>query len=299
MGKVAATRGVQYGENLSYANDPVPLRMDVFGPPRADTGWPLLILLGRAFPEPQDLDSVDNPKYSSEFITAIAEHGIVVAAIDIDQELRASQAIPSDVGIAWRTVRAIQDAKAAVRFFRSDAATANRYGIDPQRIFLGGHSVMGTLSGITVYLDEPAKWGAKFEEISARYGGLEGAAGNPGYDSSVSAWVGLAGALRVEDLDWIGPSSRPMLVVYPTNDETMPTDRKTMTMLSLRSEWAGAISLYDRAISVGLTASEIYAIDGGDHYSAIDPSNTELITRIVRFLLSNRHQPSARASATG
>src|SRR5262245_32398142 len=100
---------------------------------------------------------------------------------------------------------------------------------------------MGTLSGITVYLDHPAKWSTEFEELAATYGGLEGAAGNPAYDSSVSAWVSLAGALPVEDLDWIGPSSRPMLVVYPTNDETMPADRKTTTMLSIRSEWAGAI----------------------------------------------------------
>lgn len=31
-----------------------------------------------------------------------------------------------------RTVRYVHDAKAAVRFFRTDAATDNRYGIDSQ-----------------------------------------------------------------------------------------------------------------------------------------------------------------------
>jgi hypothetical protein len=31
-----------------------------------------------------------------------------------------------------RTVRHVHDAKAAVRFFRTDAATDNRYGIDSQ-----------------------------------------------------------------------------------------------------------------------------------------------------------------------
>jgi hypothetical protein len=104
--------------------------MDVFAPAAvADAGRPLLILLGRALPEPGTPDSVDNPKYDSAFVTAIAERGIVAATIDIDQEFRASEdQIPSDVLVAWRALRAIQDARAAVRYFSEDAANATGAG---------------------------------------------------------------------------------------------------------------------------------------------------------------------------
>jgi hypothetical protein len=229
-GEVTVSRDVQYGENRSYGNDPIALRMDVFVPGRAaEGGWPLLVLLGRATPDPTNVTpgppdpDISNPaKYGSDFATTIAERGIVVATIDIDQELRASgegTQIPADTGVAWRTLRAIQDTNAAVRFFRGDAATSDRYGIDPERVFIGGHSVMGTLSGITTYLDEPAAWGPDMEKVAAAYGGLEGSAGSPNYDSSVSAWISLAGALPADDLHWITPDDVPMLVVYPTHDD--------------------------------------------------------------------------------
>jgi hypothetical protein len=55
-------------------------------------------------------------------------------------------------------------------------------------------------------------------------------------------------------------------------------------MLGIRTARAGAISLYDHAISVGLETSAIYAIDDGDHYSAVDPSNTDSIAHIVGFI---------------
>jgi len=45
-------------------------------------------------------------------------------------------------------------------------------------------------------------------------------------------------------------------------------------------------SLYRRAISVGLTGSQIYAIEGGDHYAPVDASNRELVSHIVRFIES-------------
>jgi hypothetical protein len=296
-GEVTVSRDVQYGENRSYGNDPIALRMDVFVPGRAaEGGWPLLVLLGRATPDPTNVTpgppdpDISNPaKYGSDFATTIAERGIVVATIDSDQELRASgegTQIPADTGVAWRTLRAIQDTKAAVRFFRGDAATSDRYGIDPERVFIGGHSVMGTLSGITTYLDEPAAWGPDMEKVAAAYGGLEGSAGSPNYDSSVSAWISLAGALPADDLHWITPDDVPMLVVYPTHDETMPTNRKTMTMLGFTAEWAGGTTLYAQATAAHLTQSQIYAIEGGDHYSAEDPSTPGLIPQITTFITS-------------
>jgi hypothetical protein len=40
---------------------------------------------------------------------------------------------------------------------------------------------------------------------------------------------------------------------------------------------------------VGLTTSQIFATKGGDHMSAIDPANAELLTRIAAFSKSAKN----------
>jgi acetyl esterase/lipase len=176
-------------------------------------------------------------------------------------------------------IQGAQDAKAAVRFFRNPA-TATLYGTDPAKIFLGGHSQGGIASGTAVYLDDLSKADRAWQEIITATGGLEGDSGNPGYDSSVSGWVCLAGLLQSKE--WITSSSSPMLGVYGTSDDVVPFNDATIGVNPV----SGTLSLYNRAIAVGLTASQIYAIEGGSHDAPVDPSNGELISRIVQFINS-------------
>ena len=137
---------------------------------------------------------------------------------------REEESVPLEESGGFRTVQVVQDLRAAVRFFREDAATEDAYGIDPDRIALGGHSVEAAMSAVATYLDDPAEAEPELREVLEADGGLDGGGGNPGYDSTPSAWVGFAGALPLEDLDWITSASAPLMVVYGTSDEGIPTD---------------------------------------------------------------------------
>lgn len=70
------------------------------------------------------------------------------------------------------------------------------------------------------------------------------------------------------------------------NDELIPTDQGTITLLGERAVWAGAIALHDSATSEGLDASVPYEIEDGNHMSAVDPENDDLISGIAEFVRS-------------
>src|SRR5690606_16760636 len=79
-----------------------------------------------------------------EMCKQFAQRGYVAAAINYrlgwnplgNQETKASTIINA-------VYRAMQDGKAAIRFFRSDAANANIFKIDPDKIVLGGSNSGG------------------------------------------------------------------------------------------------------------------------------------------------------------
>ena len=262
---VEVIRDIEYTTNATQTGKELTLTLDLVTPgDGADVGRPLLILLGS-----ERLD------YDLAFAKAIARRGV---AEDESEPLEESG--------GFRTAQVVQDLRAAVRFFREDAATEDAYGIDPDRIALGGHSVEAAMSAVATYLDDPAEAEPELREVLEADGGLDGGGGNPGYDSTPSAWVGFAGALPLEDLEWITSASPPMMVVYGTSDEGIPTDEGPLTLGWTSGVWGGSEALYERATTVGLTASKIYPIEGGDHMSAIDPSNHEMAGRVARFLKS-------------
>ena len=179
--------------------------------------------------------------------------------------------------VAWTAeLQGAQDAKAAVRFFR-DPAAAKLYGIDSAKIFLGGISAGAFVSGMAVYLDDLSKADAALKKIIAANGGLEGKSGNPGNDSSVSAWVCLSGGLN--DKTWITTSSPALLGVYGTADDLVPAGDGTGPA---GDPVSGAVSLYDQAKSVGLPTSQLYAVEGGGHADYFD--RPDVINSIVQFI---------------
>jgi predicted esterase len=277
---VKVIRDVKYGSNTTYSGARMTLTLDVYDPatgPHKER--PLLILLpGGGFRS----NGTDKSQLAG-LATEVAKRGIVVACIDY--RTFSGSTVMSAATVRTVILQGMQDAKAAVRFFRKDAATSDAYGIDPTRIVLGGHSAGAVDSGQAVYLDQLSKANAELRAIIQANGGLEGQSGNPGYDSSVSGWIGLAGGL--EERAWVTASSPPMLGVYGTNDTLVPP--KESSALGSGLPFSGVLSLYRRAISVGLTGSRIYAIQFGDHVAPVDASNRKLVSRIVRFVES---QPS-------
>lgn len=147
---------------------------------------------------------------------AFTKRGFVTASI----EYRLNSGTIDSATMLKQVVKAVQDAKAAIRYFYKDAATTNTYRIDTNKIFIGGTSA-GAFIGVHLgYLTDTVGVQQWMKEIIESQGDLEGASGNPGYSSRVAGVVNLAGAIG--DTAWIKPGAVPMVTMQGNDDGTVP-----------------------------------------------------------------------------
>lgn len=209
---VTTVSDVTYGSNTDLNGNTVTLKMDIYQP-AGDTAAvrPLIVFAhGGSFigGSKTDADQVT-------LCTRFAKRGYVTATINY----RLGMGFPINQANAQKAVwRAVQDMKAAVRFFRKDAATTNTYKIDPNNIFVGGYSAGAFMAIHYAYLDQANEIPSAID--TNQLGGFEGNSGNPGYPSNIRAVLNLAGA--VGDSTWIKPGDEPMATVQGNNDGTVP-----------------------------------------------------------------------------
>ena len=154
---VQVTSDVTYGQNatllfIAQVGGPVKqdLKMDVYEPMNDDnTERPLVLLLhtGNFLPRIVNggIQGTKSDSSAVEIATRLAKMGYVVASVDYrlgwnpgapTQPLRA-------LGLIQAAYRGIQDARTAVRFFRNDAANADLYKIDSERVMVWGNGTGG------------------------------------------------------------------------------------------------------------------------------------------------------------
>ncbi len=123
-------------------------------------------------------------------------------------------------GIVPALLRAVQDMKAAVRFFYKDKSTANTYKIDTTNIFIGGSSA-GAITALHVaYLDKTCEINPYINQTTlVASGGIEGASGNQCYPSKVKGVINLCGALG--KYGWVESTGIPMCSMHGTADVTV------------------------------------------------------------------------------
>lgn len=147
-----------------------------------------------------------------------AHRGYVTA--NIQYRLTSEAAMEDSIQAYTEVVRAISDGKAAVRFFRKDAATDNIYKINPNWIFAGGNSAGGVLFMQVMYLDSINEAPIAMQSIIRANGGIVGNSGNPGYPSKIQGVLSLAGGLI--STSFIGPGSGPSFNAQGDQDRTVP-----------------------------------------------------------------------------
>jgi predicted peptidase len=208
------TSTILYGTAVDISGKTVNLQMDV-NQPAADTlaHRPVIIYLhGGGF-----TSGTRNNAWANKFCQAFAKRGYVTASIDYRLGIGAGD----DNDIIAAQVRAVQDAKAAVKYFKQTAIEqGNPYRVDTAQIYVAGESAgaivalqMGYLKSVT-----------DFSEIAdaALLDGLKGIEGanTSAYSSKIAGVISLSGAML--DLNWLNNSNLPVIMVHSSNDANTP-----------------------------------------------------------------------------
>ena len=161
-------------------------------------------------------------KSMTKLCEAFAKRGFVTATIDYRLGMNIS-----DKELSKRAVyRALQDGRAAVRFFRKNASN---YGVDPNQVYISGHSAGAFLAYQSVYLDRDSERPTSTRSYFGRadLGGLDAIGDNKTYSNrslvsgKADGVMGFAGALG--DLSYIENSSEvPGVYFHSSNDNTVP-----------------------------------------------------------------------------
>ncbi|KAA9325557.1 alpha/beta hydrolase fold domain-containing protein [Hymenobacter busanensis] len=206
---VTITRDVPFGAAVNAAGNPQTLLLDVYEPVGGPAGLRPLIILAHGgaflFGSRGDYDV-------AELCTRFARLGYVTASIDYRLE-------PSPFSYSGprAVVQAMYDMRAAVRFFRRDAAGSNPFRINPAYVFVGGSSAGAITALHTAFLDKPAELASIYPVAPE---GLEGNSGNAGFSSSVLAAINLCGALG--NPAWIEAGDEPFVSLHGTADPVVP-----------------------------------------------------------------------------
>lgn len=219
------TLNIQFGQNYNISSQMTPLLLNFFEPINdTEQKRPLVIWLhGGSFigGGRSDMD---------EMCRQFAYRGYASATIDyrlgvISQNLvRYSEAL----------LRAIQDTKAAIRFFHKNAAT---YRIDTTRIIVGGSSAGSIIAAHMAFLD--------MDELPAgvdtvAWGNLEGNSGTPGYPSDIIGAINYCGSIY--DTLWIDSGELPCANFHGANDPIIPCYVGISSDFHIQMYGGGAIS---------------------------------------------------------
>ncbi len=160
----------------------------------------------------------------------LAKRGFVTAVIDYRLGMNVF-----DDALSMRAVyRGVQDGRSAVRFFKADAAGSNIYRVDPNQIYIGGHSAGAFVATHNAYLDleseRPAStyvWpqGCGLFDSSICWcqdqGCLDCVGDNTSFSGKAKAVFSLAGAVGFTSyLENSGDSK--IIMFHSTDDGTVP-----------------------------------------------------------------------------
>ena len=211
--------GFQLANEQTYGNVRTTLRMDIYQP-TGDTlsKRPVIIFcLGGGFVN-GSRDAADMVALARSF----ARRGFVTASIDYRLGMNLTE--PEK---AKRAVyRALQDGRSAVRFFRNNARA---YRVDPNQVFISGHSAGAFVACNNAYVDREAERPASTFGVNglADLGSLDAIGDNRtdarGLPVSGKANAVLSFAGAVVDPNHIeGPGDVPVALFHSLNDPVVP-----------------------------------------------------------------------------
>lgn len=207
-----------YGNNVNHQGQATELVLDLYQPVGDPSPLrPVLIFMhdGGFIIGNRNLDHI---AYMCQYY---ARTGFVTASIDYRKGISPLEI--NAAGVSKAAIRGLQDARAAVRWFRAQAiAEGNPHRIDTNQIFFAGASAGGVTALHLAYLNTRAEADMFISDTATlnQIGGLEGQSGNPGYSSEVKGVINLCGAMGF--VEWIDAGEAPVISVHSRDDDAAP-----------------------------------------------------------------------------
>jgi len=238
---------VVYGQNYSVISGSPqlePLVMDIYSPSgdtEVNRPWIVYLHTGSFLPRYiNNLPTGDKTDSATvEMCRRFAKKGYVVASIDYRMGWLPTS--PSEQTrkqtIIQAVYRSMQDAKTAVRFMRKSITEGNPYGINGEKVVIGGQGSGGYTALAYATLQETSEIQlVKFFNTEtnafmvepAIMGDFNGLGGNPalnndnhpGYGTDISMIFNIGGALG--DSSWLEPGEVPICSVHGVQDPFAP-----------------------------------------------------------------------------
>ncbi len=207
--EVEKSADVKYGSNKDYQNNQKDLHIDIYQP-KNDTvkSRPCLVFV-----------------HGGSFMTGNKEEpNLVHLCNEFAKRGYVTSSIQYRLGTGWSyqgfseaILRAVQDAKAAVRFLRKNKTT---YGIDESKFVVGGTSAGGVTALHYAYMD--SKEIPSVVDTNA-LGGIEGSSGTPGVSSAIACIINCWGALG-DTAFMMDGETIPVVSFHGTEDNVVPYD---------------------------------------------------------------------------
>jgi acetyl esterase/lipase len=247
-------RDVQYGSAPGADGAPVALLLDVYQPAGDElVARPALVWVhGGGF---RNGDKAAGP--AAIMAPLFAKLGYVV--VSINYRLLAPESCTGVDGVSPScfdaAIQGVHDGQAAVRWLRLNA---QKHRIDVDRIGIGGESAGAIIAtGVGVYADAP------------------GESGNPGFASTVAAWVSISGG--VPGGLFVDATDAPGLLISGTADDVVPYQWSLETANALQA--AGV-------------ANRLTTLPDAGHVPFLD-HGAQMQTESIAFLYDHLHLAAA------
>ncbi len=283
---------VVYGQATTFSGSTQTLRADFYIPePDIQTARPLVVFLyGGAYisGSRQDSDVTHLARY-------FVYRGYVTACIDY----RLGMSAPTATAWITASIRAVQDLKGFLRYVRKTVLVdGNPYGIDTNRIYVGGSSAGAFTALHAAYIWSLAELAQVPQADTAAIrsiGGLSGSSGPSGYRDDFHGVFSLSGGIL--KTSWIQPGKVPAVIaMHGTGDQTVPYKSGQLPFIFLPVE--GGYNIDSAAASQSLYHALFTWVAAGHVPHGTQTSVNPLYMRDVEsFLRYHFYQWNNRATA--
>ncbi len=263
---VDSVKDVQYGQALTLAGKTQNLLMDIYEPVGDTLAIrPLIVMAhGGSFIS-------GGRSQTAEFCVDFARRGYVVANI----EYRLIDFLVLDsLGMFEAVIMAINDMRAAVRYFREDAAFSNKYGIATDYIFVAGVSAGAIMANHLGFLDPGDEVPEYLQEILAKHGGFEGnSSENTQYSSNVQGVINYSGGLLRSS--WIDSEDVPVYSAHDDQDPVVPCNYNKSIAVPFPVYLYGSCAMKSVADQMDITNRLYLVSNSTGHVSYLNNESTK------------------------